>query len=116
MDFEKIGQYVVTESWENDTKGNPFAIITTVMPGFIVANENNIYFLDFKDNLAANQNYRGNCILFCGGTIPTLSSAMAERGTCLRNNYTAIRPLITSTSFWVSNGATIDIYKLKNWK
>ena len=106
--WQYIKTYTVPESWENDNKGNAYAVIRTVMQGE-QTDIHDLYALLVENNTA--QSYVCNCIIFSATDITKAEGSMG--GALIRNNYTNVRNISASSSSWISQGATIKVYKTR---
>lgn len=102
-----IKTYVVPESWENDTKGNPQTIFNTIMSGE-TATTHEIYVFVVLNNTASQQNYAGNVIIMVSNNFGSNDTF----GAVVRNNWQNVRQGISGISFWISQGATVKVYKM----
>ena len=101
-ELELIRTYTLTESWETDAKGNPVAIMQTVFtPSERMDFDYNDYLIMKVENNTNTSNYKANWMIIAA-----------------RDNYGAVcrgsnvyRSIGTSTSFYISNGATLKFYK-----
>jgi len=96
-----IKTYTVTESWQNDTLGNPVTIYNTILSDVTTTNSD-MFVCIVKNNLDTSS-YSANDFVY---------TANGTNGFFHRNNWTAVRSISTEMSSWISQGATIDIYKI----
>lgn len=106
-EMELIKTYVVPESWENDTKGNPVAIFSTVLSDITDMTLHEQYILLFKNNNANDSVYRCNLL-----AISSNSTKSQVNGYCIRSDWSQARSYGASTSSWASQGTIIEVYKL----
>ena len=103
---QKIGEYTVPESWENDTSGNPISIYNVLNNTFGIDKStlagNEAYIFVFENNKAGN--YYVNMIYLLNTNVQSY---------VLRNNKSAFRQFAQSTSTWASEGTKINVYKLQ---
>lgn len=111
--FEKVGEYTVSESWEDDNKGNPIQIIKTVLidGAYLSEDKNYLFLLTFVGNSASETSYKVDEISVPFVGISSNLDWEYDLGYCLRNNRTAVRKVNIGTSSWASQGTTINIYR-----
>lgn len=111
--FEKIGEYTVSESWEDDDNGNPIQIIKTVIidGNYLSENKNYLFFLTFDGNNTSETSYKVDEIFVPFIGVQSSLDWEYEMGYCLRNNRTALRKINIGTSSWASQGTVINIYR-----
>ena len=108
ISVEFVKDYTVTESWENDSLGNPITIFQTLgLSTDDLSDLSQVFVMIFKNNHASNTLYKCDCIIRTKG-----DSTAALGSYVLRNNKSGVRGFSSSTSSWASIGTVIKIYKV----
>lgn len=102
-----IKTYVVPESWENDSKGNTLTIFNTIMDGETIS-MHDIYIFVVENNSTTNTNYKGSAMVVVSKVV---GNSTDIAGAAVRNNWYNVRSISSNISFWISQGATIKVYK-----
>lgn len=106
-----VREYIVPESWENDTQGNPVAIFNAVF-GDITQEDGFVYFIVMIGNNASQINYRGDLIYKANKVWLSSDRATMNISGAWRNNFTIYRAFNTDSSIWVSQGTVLRAYTL----
>lgn len=102
--MELVKTYTVSESWMNDTKGNPVAIINTLFSAQekTAFNYNDYLIYIVEDNTSTN--YKLEWMIATArdtyGCVKRIQSGNVQ-----------YRDVSINTSSWISSGATIKVYK-----
>ena len=105
VDF--IKSYVVQESWENDTKGNPITIFSALGLSTDDLSAAQVYVMLFKNNNVSNTIYK------CDYIYRAKNTNNRELGSyVVRNNKSAYREFSSDISTWASIGTVIEVYKI----
>lgn len=109
--LQLVQSYTLQESWENDSLGNSFTVINTLLPNLSSYSAQYLFVIEFKNNQTQKTDYKVDYIVT--GNFGTTASTSERDGFTIRNNYSVRRPNAKSTSTWASIGTVISIYKIK---
>lgn len=101
--MELIKSYTLTESWQNDSVGNTESIYNAILNN--VDKTNGDIFICIVRNNTYQGDYSGNYITYPHRYEPNI-------GIACRRNWTELKTIGPAFSFWISAGATIDVYKI----
>ena len=104
---EYIGQYILSESWENDRDGNPVAIYSAICNALGISDSDLSAIDAYVMTVINNQNTGSYSANMLYKTKDTSSASYS-----VRNNKSLIRGWNTGVSLWISQGAVIEVHKI----